>query len=93
MTKFGRNVYEMFHDEDHVTVRSFYLDCASVPYYAYSGAGCQALYTSKNGQIYIVQAYVDAKKNLDTLYTNVVNYTQSNWAGFIRQVRGFGYYA
>lgn len=93
MTKFGRNVYEMFHDEDHVTVRSFYLDCASVPYYAYSGAGCQALYTSKNGQIYIVQAYVDAKKNLDTLYTNVVNYTQSNWAGFIRQVKGFGYYA
>ena len=92
MTKFGKNVYEMFNDDEHVTVHSFYLDCASVPYYAYSGVGCQALYTSKNGQINVVQAYVDAKKDLNTLYTNVVNNTQTNWAGYIRQVKGFGYY-
>lgn len=92
MTKFGKSTYAMFSDTQHVTVRSFFLDCAAVPYYAYSSAGTSALYASKNGQTYVIPAFTDAKNSADTLYNNIFNYTQSNWAGCLREAQGFGFY-
>lgn len=93
MTKFGKNTYAMFSDAQHVTVRSFFLDCAAVPYYAYSAAGASALYASKNGQTYVIPAFTDAKNSADTLYNNVFNYTQTNWATNLRQAKEFGFYS
>ncbi len=92
MTKFGKNTYDMFNDTEHVTVRSFFLDCASVPYYAYSSAGTSALYTSKNGQTYVIPAFTAAKNSVETLYSNVSSFTQSNWAGYLREAQSFGFY-
>ena len=82
----------MFSDTQHITVRSFFLDCAAVPYYAYSSAGTSALYTSKNSQTYVIPAFTDANNNAATLYTNVFNFTQSKWDGYLREVKGFGFY-
>ena len=92
MTKFGANTYAMFSDTQHITVRSFFLDCAAVPYYAYSSAGTSALYTSKNSQTYVIPAFTDANNNAATLYTNVFNFTQSKWDSYLREVKGFGFY-
>lgn len=92
MTKFGKNTYAMFNDSERVTVRTFFLDCAAVPYYAYSSAGTSALYSSKNGQSYVIPAFTAAKNSADTLHSNIISFTQSNWAGYLREAQGFGFY-
>ena len=92
MTKFGANTYAMFSDTQHVSVKSFFLDCAAVPYYSYSSAGTTALYASKNGQPYVISAFVDAKNDAETLYNNIFSYTQSKWDSNLREAKGFGFY-
>ena len=92
MTKFGANTYAMFSDTQRVSVKSFFLDCAAVPYYSYSSAGTTALYASKNGQPYVISAFVDAKNDAETLYNNIFSYTQSKWDSNLREAKGFGFY-
>ncbi len=95
MTRFTKNTYSMIHDEEHILVRSAFIDTASIPIYAYSAMGAAGyMYLTMSTQISVLPALLqEANGDIQTFLNNIVAYnTEGRWQGWLDQARSFGYY-
>ena len=92
MTKFTTNAYNMVQDTKNVTVRSFYIDTAATPIYAYSSLGSSGLMLFSELQYDVVPAFRNAG-SAAKLVENITKFnTAQRWSGYLAQARSYGFY-
>ncbi len=95
MTRFTRNAYDLLQDSQNVTVRSAFIDTASVPIYAYSALGTNYITYNLTTQQATLPAFVsDAGGDVQVFMQNIVDYnTADRWETWLNQARSYGYYS
>lgn len=93
MTKFTTNVYNMIHDQEHVSVHSPYMEMAATPIYSYSSLGTAGLMLCSDLQYNLIPAFRNAT-SASQLVLNIINYnTADRWAGYLAQAKSYGFYS
>ena len=95
MTKFTRNAYDLLQDTQNVTVRSAFIDTASVPVHAYSAMGASYMTYNLSTQQEPLPALIsNAGGDVQKFMQEIAAYnTADRWATWLNQAKSYGYYS